>query len=214
VEFVPGKYSAEHGGYLGGRINIVPKTGDENQAYPTKISLGLLSSKISTGKKFGNNSYFFSYRRSYLDLIEKMVSDNSSYYFADFHGGYKYQINNKNSISFHYYYSKDVFTNFLEKDEDEIKGLTQPFWGNKLYSFKWQYTNKLNIKILSHIYSSVSKAYSNTTHIDINNELMIMLLQNSISIIVQKPCLYSYKMSIKLIANYSLTPVLDLDGLN
>lgn len=171
VEFVPGKYSAEHGGYLGGRINIVPKTGDENQAYPTKISLGLLSSKISTGKKFGNNSYFFSYRRSYLDLIEKMVSDNSSYYFADFHGGYKYQINNKNSISFHYYYSKDVFTNFLEKDEDEIKGLTQPFWGNKLYSFKWQYTNKLNIKILSHIYSSVSKAYSNTTHIDINNEL-------------------------------------------
>ncbi len=172
VQFSPGIYNAENGGYLGGRINIVPKDGTESQRYHAKLSFGLLTSKISYGNSIGRSSFFFTARRSYFDLVETLFSGEiGSYYFYDMQGGYKLLLNKDNYISLHCFYSRDLFTDILEHDEIGVKGLTQPSWGNRVISLKWQSNLGAGSKLLSHFYISSGDAYSNTLHIDIDNRL-------------------------------------------
>lgn len=187
VEFSPGIYEAKHGGYLGGRLNILPKDGDNSQRYKNKISIGLLSSKISFGKTIGKHSLFLAARRTYFDLVESLFSgEYGPYYFYDLQGSYKYKINNSNSIHFNYFLSKDIFSNILEHDEEDIKGLIQPYWGNQVTSIKWTSSPNMKFRIQSHIYFSNGIAFSNTNHIDIDNRQKIWGLRQNFDFISNK----------------------------
>ncbi len=187
VEFSPGIYDAEHGGYLGGRLNLIPKSRDNLQRYSNKISLGLLSSKISFGKTFGKHSFFIAARRTYFDLIEILFSgEYGSYYFYDIQGNYKYKINSKNELTFNCFLSRDIFSNILEYDEEDIEGLISPYWGNQVVSLKWSYSPNINFNSLSHLYLSDGIAYSNTNHVDIDNKQNILGLKQSFNLYKNK----------------------------
>lgn len=172
VQYSPTNHTAKQGGYLGGRINIIPRNGLESRNYRTKLSFGLISSKISYGNRFDRSSVFFTARRSYFDIVQQFISDDpGDYYFHDAQAGFTYRFSKNNFVSINCYYSRDFITNVLENDEFGIKGLTQPSWGNTTISLKWKTNFRIKGHLLSHVYYSKSDAYANTNHIDINNYL-------------------------------------------
>lgn len=172
VQYSPMNHTAKQGGYLGGRINIIPRNGLESRNYRTKLSFGLISSKISYGNRFDRSSVFFTARRSYFDIVQQFISDDpGDYYFHDAQAGFTYRFGKNNIVSINCYYSRDFIMNVLENDEIDIKGLVQPSWGNNVLSLKWKANFGLKGRLLSHLYYSKSDAYANTDHIDIDNNL-------------------------------------------
>lgn len=172
IQYSPTSQTAQAGGYLGGNINIIPRSGLESRNYSTKLSFGLVSSKISYGNTFGRSSVFFTARRSYFDIAQHLFSNESgNYYFHDAQTGFTYRFNKNNLVSLYCYYSRDFLNDVLENDEIDIKGLTQPSWGNTVISLKWKTNFRKKGHLLSHLYYSKSDAYANTNHIYIDNYL-------------------------------------------
>lgn len=171
VEFLPGINSAQYGGYLGGKVNIVPKVGGDVKQYKVKISASLLSSTLSFGGKLDSVEYFFAGRRNYFDLIWKKMGDDPPYYFYDLQGSIAFPINRNQSMFIQTFYSQDVLCDILDHDEEKIKGLTQPRWGNRIISLKWQNNIDKDYSINSHVYYSSGKLYSNTLHNDMDNNM-------------------------------------------
>lgn len=171
VEFSPGIRDAQYGGYLGGKINIIPKTGADIHNYKTRLSAGLLSSGVTFGRKFGKTQIFFAGRRNYYDKLWEIMGDDPEYYFYDTQGSIVFPINNNQSISIHAFYSRDVLCDVLSYDEEKVEGLIQPKWGNRILSFKWQDNPNRNLLIKSHVYYSSNTMFSNTLYNDIDNQI-------------------------------------------
>ncbi len=88
VELLKGGFNAEYGGRLSSVINITQKDGNR-EYYQGTASLGLVSAKASVEGPVGNGSFFVSGRRTYFDLITKMMEEDPAnpfpdYYFYDF----------------------------------------------------------------------------------------------------------------------------------
>ncbi len=172
IQYSPTGQTAQQGGYLGGRINIIPRNGLESRNYHTKLSCGLVSSRLSYGNTFGRSSVFFTARRSYFDIVQNFISDEPvNYYFYDMQGSYTYRLNKDNLINLNSFYSRDFLTGVLENDEINIEGLIQPSWGNRVFSLKWKKYFEKRGSLLSHLCLSKSDANANTNHIDIDNYL-------------------------------------------
>jgi len=171
VEFSPGISDPRYGGYLGGRINIVPQDGMNPKRYHGKLSLGLLSTKFSYGNRIGKNSFFLAGRRSYFDLVENMASGEiGTYYYLDLQAGYKRLLNEDNILSLHCYYSRDYLRGVLNDDEQDEDHLIEPRWGNRIVSLKWRHLGS-SWSWLSQLYFSAGAVYSDTKHINIDNRL-------------------------------------------
>ncbi len=169
IEFSPAINQAKYGGWLAGRVNIVPRRGSEKK-HNAKISLGLLSSKIAADGPFYKGAYAFALRRTYLDILSRSVGqEKESYYFYDLQGSYALNLSPKHALSFNVLYTRDVLQGILENDERSLVNLKQPSWGNRIASARWKYI--LDAHNLINIQLAQSDAFimSSTPHINVNN---------------------------------------------
>lgn len=187
IEFNPGIYSASYGGHLAGRLNIVPKTGNEKY-YRLKANIGITSSKIAVGVPVKYGTFFLAGRRTYFDVLEKLFinDDPIGYYFFDIQSGYSFQITPKHQFSIQSFYSKDALTNILEDDELGINNLKQPYWGNRILSLRWHWNPDENLFLKTHL--SLSKAFvkAKTIHVKADNNIRDVSLKQDILVVKEK----------------------------
>jgi hypothetical protein len=83
VELIKGGYPAEYGGRLSAVLNITQKDGNRNEVEGV-ASLGVISSRLSLQGPVGNGSWFIGGRRTYLDLITKLIPEDPENPLPDF----------------------------------------------------------------------------------------------------------------------------------
>lgn len=122
------------GGRLASVLEVTNRDGDKN-----KITggggIGLITSRFNIEGPIdsGKTSFIFGGRGTYSNLLLKLLPDaykNSKAEFYDFNVGINHQINEKNTISFSGYYSKDNF---------KLNSDTNYNYSNRNASIKWKH---------------------------------------------------------------------------
>lgn len=183
VEFQPGIYSAEYGGRLAGRLNIVPTTGKSDN-YNIRASVGTLSSRIALNGSLGRGSLFFAGRRTYIDVIEQFFTGElGGYHFYDFQGGITYPLTPKHLISIQGFFSKDALNDVLEPNEKNLDNLKQPGWGNRILTMGWKHQFNDHSMLSTRAAFSDAFVKSNTLHINVNNLIRDVSLKTKLVLI-------------------------------
>jgi hypothetical protein len=162
IDFYKGGFPARYGGRLSSVIDLRMKDGNKFKR-ETSINLGLISSQFTTEGpiKKGESSYFFSVRRTLLDLIfrgvatvaQRNMDEQSipSYGFYDMNGKVNLKLNDKNHLYWSFYSGKDNLT-FEYRDhvittqrEETQKTSGALHWGNVMTALKLN--SKLNSKL-------------------------------------------------------------------
>ncbi|MBL7968475.1 MAG: TonB-dependent receptor [Prolixibacteraceae bacterium] len=162
IDFYKGGFPARYGGRLSSVIDLRMKDGNKFKR-ETSINLGLISSQLTTEGpiKKGESSYFFSVRRTLLDLIFKGVAKVAqynmeeqaipSYGFHDVNGKINFRLNQKNHLYWSFYSGKD---NLSFEYRDHIKDMQREetqrisgsmYWGNVMTALKLN--SQLNSKL-------------------------------------------------------------------
>lgn len=153
IDFYKGGFPARYGGRLSSVIDLRMKDGNKHKR-ETSINLGLISSQLTTEGpiKKGQSSYFFSVRRTLLDLLVKGVAKIAqrnmdeqaipSYGFHDVNGKVNFKLNQSNHLYWSFYSGKDKlsfdYSEYLKtmykEDKQETSGALH--WGNVMTAFK------------------------------------------------------------------------------
>lgn len=162
IDFYKGGFPARYGGRLSSVVDLRMKDGNKFKR-ETSINLGLISSQFTTEGpiKKGESSYFFSVRRTLLDLIFKGVAKVAqynmeeqaipSYGFHDINGKVNFRLNQKNHLYWSFYSGKD---NLSFEYRDHMKVMQQEetqkisgsmHWGNVMTALK--INSQLNSKL-------------------------------------------------------------------
>lgn len=160
MEFYKGNIPAQYGGRLSSVIDIRMKDGN-NKRFSGSGGIGTLASRLTlTGPIVKNKgSYMISGRRTYIDLITKMLNSindtipNIPYYFYDLNLKANYSINSKNKVYVSGYFGQDVFSL-----KDTVSNSNTNFsWGNYTATVRWNYliSNKVftNLTLLASNYN-------------------------------------------------------------
>jgi hypothetical protein len=132
VELMKGGFPAEFGGRMSSVLDVTNRQGNRNY-HQGVARLSLISSSAtlegpwSVGDEKG--SYMGSFRRTYLDLLEKVL-DLPKYYFYDGHAKLNWDITNYDKVSTSVYLGKDN----LEMD---VGAKIHLDWGNKTATSQW-----------------------------------------------------------------------------
>ncbi|SIQ06892.1 Outer membrane receptor proteins, mostly Fe transport [Chryseobacterium sp. RU37D] len=142
---------SQFGGRLSSVLDIKGKEGN-NQKFGVNGGIGLISSRLSVEGPIqkGKSSFIISGRRTYADLLYRLISKEESaksakLYFYDLNAKLNFQINANNSIHLSGYLGKDIFK------YDEFHNN----WANAASSLRW------NSIISSKLFSTTSLIYSN-----------------------------------------------------
>lgn len=162
IDFYKGGFPARYGGRLSSVIDLRMKDGNKFKR-ETSINLGLISSQFTTEGpiKKGESSYFFSVRRTLLDLIFKGVAKVAqrnmeeqaipSYGFYDINGKMNFRLNEKKHLYWSFYSGKDnlsfEYSDHLKSTEKEETQKTSGAlnWGNVMTALKLN--SQLNSKL-------------------------------------------------------------------
>jgi hypothetical protein len=162
IDFYKGDFPARFGGRLSSIIDLRMKDGNKYKK-ETNINFGLISSKFTTEGpiKKGESSYFFSVRRTLLDLIfkgvAKVTQKNSdeqsipSYGFYDINGKVNFKLNENNHLFWSLYSGKDQLSfeysdhvkSMFKEDKEKTSG--DLHWANVMTAFKLN--SKLNSRL-------------------------------------------------------------------
>ena len=153
IDFYKGGFPARYGGRLSSVIDLRMKDGNKFKR-ETSINLGLISSQFTTEGpiKKGESSYFFSVRRTVLDLIFKGVAKVAqynmeeqaipSYGFHDINGKVNFKLNEKNHLYWSFYSGKDNLSfeysdhmKMMQREETQ-KIFGSMYWGNVMTALK------------------------------------------------------------------------------
>ncbi len=176
IEFYPSVNFVNKSSRLSGNLNVIPNDGTDNK---TKISLGVLSSRIQTGKEYKNSSYFISARRAYIDLLEMLLEksgDRVGYSFYDLILRFDWQINRKHKISSSLFYSRDFLNYAPNMNETDSFNRIYPSWGNLVFSLYWNYYINKKAFVDTKLGYSDATVVSETENTDVHN-----LIQNILS---------------------------------
>ncbi len=162
IDFYKGGFPARYGGRLSSVVDLRMKDGNKFK-HETSINLGLISSQFTTEGpvKKGESSYFFSIRRTLLDLVFKGVAKVAqrnmdeqaipSYGFYDMNGKINLKLNDKNHLYWSFYSGRDNLT-FEYRDhvkttqrEETQKTSGALHWGNVMTALKLN--SQLNSKL-------------------------------------------------------------------
>ncbi|MDP2889838.1 MAG: carboxypeptidase-like regulatory domain-containing protein, partial [Bacteroidota bacterium] len=162
IDFYKGGFPARYGGRLSSVIDLRMKDGNKFKR-ETSINLGLISSQFTTEGpiKKGESSYFFSVRRTLLDIIFKGVAKVAqynmeeqaipSYGFHDINGKVNFKLNEKNHLYWSFYSGKDKLSfEYSDHMKDMQREETQKIfgsmhWGNVMTALKLN--SQLNSKL-------------------------------------------------------------------
>ena len=150
VEIYKGGIPARYGGRISSIVNSNLKTGSSEE-FKASGGVGLISSRLSLeGPLFNNKaSFFVSARRSYFDLLMKLIPDSeiraTAVYFFDLNSTIQYKLNEKNRFLFYTYNGDDVarFYNLLK-----IK------WGNRVVAGEWLHSFSQNLLLNTSLHYS------------------------------------------------------------
>ena len=152
----PSNYPSNYGGYLSGVLDMQSKNNNANR-FTGSLSLGLISSKIFAEIPLWKGTLLVSGRRTYLDLLGKMIKQGFPYYFYDLYSKYALPIDDKNLLELDYLFSKDTYNIFSDSYYQLINKKDNPNWGNILLNFK--FTHFFNDKNLFSLQSYFSRSY-------------------------------------------------------
>ncbi|HAH24022.1 MAG TPA: TonB-dependent receptor, partial [Prolixibacteraceae bacterium] len=153
IDFYKGDFPARYGGRLSSVVDLRMKDGNKYKR-ETSINFGLISSQFTTEGpiKKGESSYFFSVRRTLLDLIFKGVAKLAqrnmneqsipAYGFYDINGKVNFKLNENNHLYWSFYSGKDNLSfdysdynkTMIKEDKQETNGALH--WGNVMTALK------------------------------------------------------------------------------
>jgi hypothetical protein len=157
VELVKGGFDAEYGGRLSAVLNITQNEGNRKE-FEGIASIGAVSSRIGLQGPIGNGSWFISGRRTYFDLVKKLLPENPEEPIPDF--GF-YDVNAKITQDFGAN-DKISISGFLSNDNLEFSSFGLSLGldiGNRLLSARW--THIFDETIFSTVNVSYSKYFNN-----------------------------------------------------
>ena len=153
VELVKGGFDAEYGGRLSAVLNITQNDGNRKE-FEGVASIGAISSRAGLQGPIGNGSWFVSGRRTYFDLVKKLIPEDPLTPIPDF--GF-YDLNAKITQDFGPN-DKVSISGFLSNDNLAFSsfglGLNLDI-GNRLLSGRWTHLFSENI------FSTLNVSYSN-----------------------------------------------------
>ncbi len=152
----PSNYPSNYGGYLSGVLDMQSKNNNANR-FTGSLSLGLISSKIFAEIPVWKGTLLVSGRRTYLDLLGKMIKQDFPYYFYDLYSKYTLPTDNENLLEFSFLFSRDSYNIFSGDSYQLINKKNNPNWGDLVYNFK--YTHFFNDKGIFNLQSYFSKSY-------------------------------------------------------
>lgn len=150
VEVYKGGIPARYGGRLSSIINSHLKTGS-TEDFKVSGGVGLISSRLALeGPLFNNKaSFFISARRTYFDLLMKLIPDSelraTTVFFFDINSTIQYKPNEKNHFLFYTYNGDDVARFY---DLLKIK------WGNRVVAGEWLHSFNKNLLLNTSLHYS------------------------------------------------------------
>jgi len=133
VELLKGGFPAKHGGRLASVLNVQNRDGNRKSHHGVaRVSLLSMSGTLEGPWKLGNQSgsYMASYRRSYLELMQKMIDAIPDYYFYDGHAKAVWDVGQNDILMFSTYFGRDKL--------DMDLGMKMHIdWGNSVFSSQW-----------------------------------------------------------------------------
>jgi hypothetical protein len=178
IEVYKGDFPPKYGGKISSYVDITQKEGNTSE-FKGSLSSGLTDFSLSLEgpTKLRNSSFIFTARKTAVDLYLLMASSlaegNSSKFFYGFHdlnGKFTWKPNNKNTLSYNFYYGDD-YLKFWRKPDTNVKEIknhhSSYLWGNIMNSVNWK-TN-LNSKL----FISTNASYSRYRVKDINRYEML-----------------------------------------
>ncbi len=157
VELIKGGFDAEYGGRLSAVLNITQSDGNRKK-YEGVASIGAISSRAGFQGPIGNGSWFISGRRTYFDLVKKLIPEDPEAPIPDF--GF-YDVNAKITQDFGPN-DRVSLSGFLSNDNLQFSsfGLEMAMdVGNRLLAGKWTHIFQENL--FTTVNASYSKYYNN-----------------------------------------------------
>lgn len=163
-----GGFPVQYGDHLSSILDITMKEGN-NQHLEGSIQLGSIASGLTLGGPIVKNkaSYFFSLRRSTVDLLFRpFLSRNNytDYYFYDMNGKVNFQLSKKDRIYLSFYKGMDLNAIAVDSTDESAKIHYGINFGNTTLSFRW-----------NHLYSN--KVFANTSLVYNNYYLSLAAIQ-------------------------------------
>ncbi len=139
VRLYPSNYPSNYGGYLSGVLDLQTKNGNQNN-FTGNVSLGLVSSKIFAEIPIWKGTLLISGRRTYLDLLGKIIKQEFPYYFYDLYSKYTLPLDTKNLVELSFLYSKDIYDIFKDNNYYQIiNKYSDPNWGDLISNIKYSH---------------------------------------------------------------------------
>lgn len=159
IELIKGGYPAKYGGRLSSVLDVMNRQGNRNYHQGTArlsaiSSSATLEGPISIGNQHG--SYMGSFRRTYLELVQKMIDDLPDYYFYDGHFKVNWDASSRDKLSASAYFGRDK----LAFDFGATLNLD---WGNKTFTTQWVHI--FNPKLFSQFVFAGSEFTSNFSQV-------------------------------------------------
>ncbi|PKL86081.1 MAG: hypothetical protein CVV22_04100 [Ignavibacteriae bacterium HGW-Ignavibacteriae-1] len=157
VELIKGGFDAEYGGRMSAVLNLTQKDGNRNK-FSGLASIGAISSRAFVEGPLLNGSFSVSARRTYFDLVKKLIKENPEEPIPDF--GF-YDLNAKITQDFGDN-DKVSISGFNSADKLAFEsfglGLTLDI-GNRMLASRW--THIFNNQLFSTVNLSYSNYYNN-----------------------------------------------------
>ena len=178
VKVIKGGIPAEYGGRLSSVVDIYLKEGN-NKKFVCNAGIGIISSKITIEGPIIKNkaSFMLSGRRTYMDVLNLMLSNKSSsvssdkFYFYDLYSKINYTFSNKSRIYASAYLgsdfdkSKSGYSNVYPISIETHNRKNELSWGNKTMALRWNYL------VLNNMFLNITGIFSDYNYLktDENN---------------------------------------------
>jgi len=137
VELLKGGFPAQYGGRLSSVMNVTNRDGNRKHHQGiARFSLITSSATLEGPWKLGvqKGSYMASFRRTYLELMDKLLPSMElpDYYFYDGHAKINWDVSLKDKITTSTYFGNDSFSM-------DLGSKLVINWGNETYTSQWRH---------------------------------------------------------------------------
>lgn len=133
VDLIKGGYPAKFGGRMSSVLDVMNRQGNRvHHQGVARLSLISSSATLEGPWRIGNQrgSYMASIRRTYVELLQQLVSDLPDYYFYDGHVKLNWDLDARNKFSLSGYFGRDDLSFSFGSD-------LMLDWGNRTFTAQW-----------------------------------------------------------------------------
>ena len=212
VELMKGGFPAKYGGRLSSVLDVTNLDGNRKH-HQGVARISLVSANATIQGPWSKGSYMASFRRTYIDMITKIMKDIDipDYYFYDGHAKLTYDISEKDKITTSSYFGKDK----LKMDFGLDMAIS---WGNETYTAQWVhiFNPQLFSKFIlsrSHFNFNFSMESGEDNSIEQDNNIYDYTLKALMSYMPNDVHIIDYGLETKYLKiNYSAETNMDIDA--